>query len=189
MSGHSTLYQLVDIFHQVYQSIDSKMYICMIFCDISKALDRVWHQGLLFKLKQSDIDRALLNWIENYLVNRTQKVFIGSSVSTPKQTTAGVPKVFLPTLSVLRPLFFLVYVNDIAENLLSITRLFADDNSLAFTSFSLVDLEGILNHDLRIISSWARRWLVDFNPNKTIAMLFTLEKMLIFLHFYLTTFL
>ena len=171
LSGHSTVYQLIDIFHQICQSIDSKMYTCMIFCDISKAFDRVWHQGLLFKLKQSGIDGALLNWIENYLVNRTQKVFIGSSMSTLKQTTAGVPQG-----SVLGPLFFLVYVNDIVENLLSIIRLFADDTSLAFTSSSLADLEGILNHDLRIISSWARRWLVDFNPSKTVAMLFTLEK-------------
>ena len=81
------------------------MYTCMIFCDISKAFDRVWHQGLLLKLKQSGIDGALLNWIENYLVNRTQKVFIGSSMSTPKQTTASVPQG-----SVLGPLFFLVYV-------------------------------------------------------------------------------
>ena len=126
---------------------------------------------LLFKSKQSGIDGALLNWIENYLVNRTQKVFIGSSMSSSKQTAAGVPQG-----SVLGPLFFLVYVNDIVENLLSITRLFADDTSLAFTSSSFADLEGILNHDLRIISSWARRWLVDFNPSKTVAVLFTLEK-------------
>ena len=171
LSVHSTVYQLIDIFHQICQSIDPKMYTCMIFCDISKAFYRVWHQGLLFKLKQSGIDGALLNRIENYLVNRTQKGFIGSSMSTLKQAIAGVPQG-----SVLGPLFFLVYVNDIVENLLSITRLFADDTSLAFTSSSLADLEGILNHDLRIISSWARRWLVDFNPSKTIAMLFTLKK-------------
>ena len=67
-------------------------------------------------------------------------------------------------------------LNDIVENLLSITRLFADDTSLAFTSSSLANLESMLNHDLRIISSWARRWLIDFNPSKTVAKLFTLEK-------------
>ena len=67
-------------------------------------------------------------------------------------------------------------MNDIVKNLLSITRLFADNTSLAFTSSSLADLEGTFNHDLRIISSWARRWLVDFNPSKMVAMLFTLKK-------------
>ena len=57
-------------------------------------------KGLLFKLKQSGIDGELLNWIESYLVNKTQIVFIGSSMSTPRQTTAGVPQG-----SVLSPLF------------------------------------------------------------------------------------
>ena len=143
----------------------------MIVCDISKAFDRVWHRGLLFKLKQNGINGLLLDWIENYLSHRTQKVFIGSSMSNLKYTSAGVPQG-----SVLGPLFFLVYVNDIIENLLSISRLFADDTSLAFTSSNLQDLEGILNHDLQIISAWAKQWLVDFNPNKTEAILFTLEQ-------------
>ena len=94
-------------------------------------------------------------------------------MSNPKHTSAGVSQD-----SVLGPLFFLVYVNNIIDNLLSITitRLFADDTSLAFTSSNLADLEGILNHDLQIISVWAKQWLVDFNPNIAEAMLFTLEK-------------
>ena len=85
----------------------------MIFCDISKAFDRVWHRGLLFKLKQNGINGLLLDRIENYLSHRTQKVFIGSSMSNLKYTSAGVPQG-----SVLGPLFFLVYVNDIIDNLL-----------------------------------------------------------------------
>ena len=171
LTGHSTEYQLIDIVHQICQGIDTKSYTCMIFCDISKVFDRVWHRGLLFKLRQNGIHGRLIDWTENYLSDRTQKVFIGSSMSNPKHTSAGVPQG-----SVLGPLFFLVYVDDIIDNLLSITRLFADDTSLTFTSSNLADLEGILNHDLQIISVWAKQWLVDFNPNKTEAMLFTLEK-------------
>ena len=75
--------------------------------------------------------------------------------------------------SVLGPLFFLIYVNDIAENLLSITRLFADDTSLAFSSSDVKDTEGILNHDLRMIVSWAKQWLISSNPNKTVAIPFS----------------
>ena len=86
-------------------------------------------------------------------------------------TSAGVPQG-----SVLGPLFFLIYVNDIADHLLSITRIFADDTSLAFTASNVADIEGILNHDLRVISDWSNQWLVDFNPNKTEAILFTLKK-------------
>jgi hypothetical protein len=77
---------------------------------------------------------------------------------------------------VLGPLFFLIYINDIADHLLSITRIFADDTSLAFTASNIADIEGIINHDLCVISDWSKQWLVNFNPNKTEAMLFTLKK-------------
>ncbi len=76
----------------------------------------------------------------------------------------------------LGPLLFLIYVNDLTDNLLSITRLFADDSCLSSTSNNDNDLEGIINCDLQIISAWAKRWLVTFNPNKTEAMLFTLRQ-------------
>ena len=73
----------------------------MIFCDISKAFVRVWHKGLLFKLRQNGITRDLLRWISDYLSERRQSVFIGSSVSESKYVSAGVPQG-----SVLGPLFF-----------------------------------------------------------------------------------
>ena len=75
------------------------------------------------------------------------------------------------------PLLFLVYVNDIADNLLSLVRLFADDSSLFFSASNLWDIEGVINHDLALISAWAMKWLVDFNPIKTVAMLFTLRSL------------
>ena len=75
----------------------------------------------------------------------------------------------------LGPLLFLVYVYDIAENLLSLVRLFADDSSLFFSATNLKDIEGVINHDLSLISEWAKKWLVDFNPIKTVAMLFSLR--------------
>ena len=73
------------------------------------------------------------------------------------------------------PLLFLVYVNDIAENLLNLIRLFADYSSLFFSATNLRDIEGVINHDLALISVWAKKSLVDFNPIKTVAMLFTLR--------------
>ena len=170
LKGHSTVFQLLDIYHQIAQSLDTKCYTCIVFCDISKAFDRVWHKGLLCKLEKNGINGNLLKWIESYLVNRTQKVFVGSSVSQSQQVKAGVPQG-----SVLGPLFFLVYVNDIIENLLCITRLFADDTSLACTTSSIPDLEGIINHDLALINDWSKKWLVDFNPNKTEALFFSLK--------------
>ena len=57
--GHSTTYQLVDIFHHIFQSFDEKQYSCMVFCDISKAFDKVWHKGLLFKLRQNGLRKIM----------------------------------------------------------------------------------------------------------------------------------
>ena len=67
--------------------------------------------------------------------------------------------------------FFLIYINDIAESLLSIVRLFADDTSMACSSANLQAIDGILNHDFVILSAWAKQWLVDFHPLKTEAVL------------------
>ena len=142
-----------------------------VFCDISKAFDRAWHRGLISKLKQNGIEGAFLDWLVDYLSNREQCVVLNSTCSDLKGVQAGVPP-----CSVLGPLLFLVYVNDIADQLLSLARLFADDKSLFFSCSNLNDIECILNHELRIISAWAKQWLVNVNPNKTIAMLFALLK-------------
>ena len=87
-----------------------------------------------------------------------------------RRVYAGVPQG-----SVLGPLLFLVYVNDISKSLLSHTRLFADDSSLFYSAANIKDIEGIINHDLRMLVSWAAQWLINFNPLKTEAMLFTLR--------------
>ena len=135
--GHSTTFQLIDIYHHICQSFDNKQYSCMVFCDISKAFDRVWHKGLLFKLKQNGINGELLDWIADYLANRQQCVILNSTSSDYKHVQAGVPQG-----SVLGPLLLLLYVNDIADQLLSLTRLFADDSSLFFSCSNLKDIEG-----------------------------------------------
>ncbi|MCG8046320.1 MAG: reverse transcriptase domain-containing protein [Candidatus Thiodiazotropha endolucinida] len=166
--GHSTTLQLIDIYHSICNIFDNNQFSCMVFCDISKAFDRVWHEGLIFKLKQYGISDQLLSFLENYLSNRKQSVLLNDVISPSLSVTAGVPQG-----SVLGPLLFLIYINDISENLLSLTRLFADDSSLFVSATNMGDLEGILNHDLLIITHWAKQWLIKFNPNKTEAMLFS----------------
>ena len=81
---------------------------------------------------------------------------------------AGVPQG-----TILGPLFFFVYIYDIVENLLSIVRLFADDTSLACSSANVRDIEGILNPDVLVFSIWRKQCLVDFNPSKTKAIIFS----------------
>ena len=171
LPGHSTVYQLIDIYNQICKSFDDREATCLVFCDISKAFDRVWHKGLIFKLKQYGFSGNLLNWYSNYLQNRKQKVFVGTTFSDEKCLTAGVPQG-----SVLGPLLFLIYVNDIADSLASVTRLFADDSSLAVSSRDKNYIERTINNDLDIISTWAKQWLIQFNAAKTEVMYFSLSR-------------
>ena len=110
-----TTYQLIDINHNICQAFDNDHFSCMVFCDVSKAFDRVWHKSLVFKLKQHGITGSLLDWLIDYLSNRFQRVVFRSCTSTSKPVHAGVSQG-----SVLGPLLFLIYVYDIAESLLSL---------------------------------------------------------------------
>ena len=99
--NHSTTFQLIDIYHHIRQTFDNNQFSCMVFCHVSKAFDRVWHKGLIFKLKQVGIEGELLEWINDYLSNRQQKVVIKNCSSSLRRVNAGVPQG-----SVLGPFFF-----------------------------------------------------------------------------------
>ena len=73
-------------------------------------------------------------------------------------------------------MLFLVYVNDISESLLSLTRLFADDSSLIYSASNIQGIEGIINYDLQVLTSWSKQWLINFNPQKTEALLLLSNK-------------
>jgi hypothetical protein len=149
-------------------SLDDNCFTTLILCDIFKAFDRVWHTGLLLKLKAYGIDGKLFKWFESYISISKQCVFVNNSKYTLVNTNAGVSHV-----SVLEPLLFLLYVNDIADNLLHLTRLLADDTSLSYSSQSPYAIEDVMNSDLESISIWFKQWLVNFNPQKTKAMVFS----------------
>ena len=166
--GHSTVFQLIEIYDRICKSLDNKEYTCIAFCDISKAFDRVWHRGLLHKLKSYGIKNNMLAWFKNYLSDRKQCVVLNSTKSEYLSVKAGVPQG-----SVLGPLLFLIYINDISDSFSSLTRLFADDSSLSSSSRDLSVIEREINNDLTKLAEWAKSWLVLFNPNKTEIVLFT----------------
>ena len=92
------------------------------FLDISKAFDRVWHDGLLFKLEKNCVSGNLFQLIKSFLSDRFQRVLPNGQRSDWETIQAGVPQD-----SILRPLFFLIYINDLADNLNSNVKLFGDD--------------------------------------------------------------
>ncbi|KAK3106293.1 hypothetical protein FSP39_017122 [Pinctada imbricata] len=165
--GQSTVTQLIEIYHQICVAIDNREFSCFTFCDISKAFDRVWIKGLVYKLGKYGFKGRVLSWISDYLSSRTQQVKFQESASSTGHLRAGVPQG-----SVLGPLFFLIYINDLPDGLLGLTRLFADDTSNSHTSSNLQKIKDDNDHDLLKIKKWATDWLVDFNPKKTEIMIF-----------------
>ena len=146
--GDSCINQLLPITHEIYQSFDEGFDVCSVFLDISKAFDKVWRDGLIFKLKQNGISGNLLNLLSNFLRNRKQRVVLNGQTSSWADVNAGVPQG-----SMLGPLLFLIYINDLADGPSSNAKLFADDTSLFSVVHNANTTPKELNNDLIEISS------------------------------------
>lgn len=169
--GDSTVNQLVTIYDTFCKALDDGKEVRAVFCDVSKAFDRVWHRGLLLKLRSVGITGSLLNWFSDYLSNRRQRVVLPGACSDWKNITAGVPQG-----SILGPLLFLIFINDIVNDLDTNVRLFADDTSLYIIVDTPENAALKLNNDLRKIHSWATQWLVTFNPSKSETLLISRKR-------------
>jgi hypothetical protein len=123
---------------------------------------------LLHKIKSYGVDSNLLNWFSSYLQDRQQKVVINNSSSSLCNVSAGVPQG-----SVLGPLLFILYINDIAENLISLSRLFVDNTSSSYSNRDELQIKTVVDHDLKELDEWSKKWLMSFNPDKTEIMLFS----------------
>lgn len=130
--------------------------------DISKAFDRVWHRGLLFKLRQLGLSPVLLDWFASYLNNRIQQVVVDGVTSHSGHTTAGVPQG-----SILGPLIFLIYINDLVDNLLCSVFLFADDTFLLDIFSDPILSSTRVNTDLNTMGNWGIIWKMVFSAVKT----------------------
>jgi hypothetical protein len=89
---HSTVHQLIELYNTILNSLENKEFSCIVFCDFSKAFDKVWHNGLIHKRKLYGIKGNLLSWFKNYLHERKQKVVIRDSSSSLSNVSAGVPQ-------------------------------------------------------------------------------------------------
>ena len=123
--GDSTINQLLSITHDIYNAFEHHHDKHAVLLDISKAFNKVWHEGLLLKLKSNGISSHLLNLFSNLLDERYQRTVLNGKSSDRKQITARVPQG-----SVLGPLLFLIYINDLADNIMSNVKLFAGDTSV-----------------------------------------------------------
>ena len=142
----------------------------MAVLDFSKAFDKVPHKRLLGKLNYYGIRGNLLDWTRSFLTGRSQRVVCEGNVSPPEAVLSGVPQG-----TVLGPLLFLTYINDLPDKLKCQTRLYADDCLL----YTEVETEGdmdILQGDLTSLESWQETWQMRFNPSKWTVMVISKKK-------------
>ena len=151
LPGDSCILQLLSIVHEINSSFDCDPTIDVsgVFLDISKAFDKVWHEEILLTL------------LTNYLYQRYQRVVLNGQTSSWELVKSGVPQG-----SVLGPLFFLIYINDLPDNLESNCKIFADDTSLFYKVFDKHVSHATLNKDLELINNWACQQKMQFNPDR-----------------------
>ena len=171
MPGDSTVNQVTLLYNNICKALDDGLEFRAIFFDISKAFDKVWHKGLLFKLRRAGIRGNLLCWFSDYLSNRFQRVNIPGGISNLCHVQAGVPQG-----SILGPLLFLIYINDIVEDIQANINLFADDTSLSLIVSDPAAAGTVLQTDIDKITCWAQKWLVTFNPTKSESLLISRKR-------------
>lgn len=159
--GFSCETQLFEFVTNLHENIHSSKTTDAIFIDFAKAFDTVPHQRLLYKLTQFNIHPVIIQWIATFLVNRKQATSVGEGKSSKLPVKSGVPQG-----SVLGPLLFLIYINDLPLNLTSSIRLFADD-CVIYRRITDTDDQALLQQDLNIISLWCNTWQLEINLNKT----------------------
>jgi hypothetical protein len=165
---NSTLTALLQMCDEWHQNLDCGKLIGVVFLDIRKAFDSVDHKILLHKMKtQFGLTSIELGWFESYLMNREQVCNINGQSSSPKKIITGVPQG-----SILGPLLFLLYINDLPECLSKTTpRLYADDTQIFASSTVYADLIEKLNSDLNQISKWLAINKLQHHPTKTKVMI------------------
>ena len=168
--GLSCETQLVEAIDDWAYNINSQYQTDVIFLDFSKAFDKVSHTKLLHKLKYYGITGQTHSWIRAFLSSRYQSVCVNGTSSPPTSVLSGVPQG-----SVLGPVLFLLYINDISEGISSSIRLFADDCVLYRQTQTRDDLNK-LQQDLTTLAEWAKLWDMSFNVKKCAHMCISLKR-------------
>ena len=160
---HSTNHALLSLTEMIRDALDNGKFACGIFIDLQKAFDTVDHKVLLKKLEYYGIRGISNDWFKSYLTNRQQFVSINGYNSSKQPMVYGVPQG-----SVLGPLLFLIYINDLNKAIkFSKTHHFADDTNLLFADNSLKKIQKFVNLDLKLLNNWLKANKISLNASKT----------------------
>ena len=167
----STENAAVQIHHQIMQDLDKKHTVCSLFLDLRKAFDTVHHETLLKKLHNYGIRGNAFNLIRTYLTNRKQYTIINGKKSAVQSVKFGVPQG-----SILGPLLFIIYINDLRLSTTFKVNLFADDGYLSLSNSSEKELEQEVNFQLNKVNCWLQYNKLSLHPDKTTYLIFSRKK-------------
>ena len=160
LKARSCLTNMLCFLEDVTKWLDEGSPVDIIYLDFKKAFDKVPHQRLLLKLKAHGIGNGMINWIEKWLIDRRQRVVVDGEVSNWKAVLSGVPQG-----SVLGPILFLIYINDLDDDITSKVLKFADDTKVFRKIKSDADKQH-LQDDLNKLIEWSEKWQMLFNFGK-----------------------
>ena len=160
MSKRSTVLQLLNVIDEWSLALDQGNDIDCIYFDFMKAFDTVAHKRLHNKLKAYSLSETVIKWIMDFLSNRRQRVIVNGASSSWRIVTSGIPQG-----SVLGPLLFIIFINDIVEQISSSIYLFADDTKL-FRAITSNHDNTLLQSDIDKLVEWSNTWLLSFHPDK-----------------------
>ena len=158
--GRSCTLQLLTALNQWTEMLDNGQPIDVVYMDFAKAFDSVPHERLLQKLSAYGISGCLLSWIRDFLTERTQRVVVDGAESGWKNVISGVPQG-----SVLGPVLFLIYINDLPDVITSSVKIFADDTKVFGNANSDSEVT-ILQRDIDALAAWSYSWQLPFNVQK-----------------------
>ena len=160
LGGRSTILQLLCAIDNWTTALEEGKTVDCIYADFKKAFDKVPHRRLMAKVRAYGIKDNICNWIEDFLKDRQQRVSVNGSVSSWEKIISGIPQG-----TVLGPLLFVIFINDLPEDIDSLIFLFADDSKIWKEIKDNMDRE-ILQKDLQKMKEWSRKWLLEFHPDK-----------------------
>ena len=170
----STEHAILDINEKLLSNLDKRLSTCAVFLDLAKAFDSVSHDILLRKLLRYGIRGNVLKFFQSYLSDRSQFVKIGNVKSSLMGIEYGVPQG-----SILGPLLFLIFINDLPEATNFFIRLFADDTFLCARNDNLELLENEVNFELKKVFIWLASNKLTLNIKKSKFMFFLTKRILI----------
>ena len=151
------MFYLLEVMEHFTSYYEQRIPFDVIYLDFSKAFDTVPHQRLLSKMNAYGFGPKFLQWTKSFLQDRTQQVRIGKELSNVSKVTSGIPQG-----SVLGPVLFTIFINDLPECVNGLCKIFADDTKV----YNTCDNHNILQNDLLSLQHWSNTWQLLFNNDK-----------------------